>query len=474
MRKLLAQLFATTLLLTYACMSFAIVNLSNPITVTYLNNGTTDFVTNTSGNAYYEVTVNAGITPTDVPLSLSVGSTNNTPGLVVQQITSGSPSACGSLRICGSTFPLTAGQSCCLAFTLTSARSRSYKMRPLVQTTPAAFSGQAPAALPVVVSATSLSISPSTLALSVSDTSLNAALTGHPRRFTVTNTGQALATGLFVTSSGLPTGTSITSTTCGSTLVASGSCTITITPGDAASNCTSGTAPTPGTVSISANNAISTQSDVVVLSYGCLEQSGYIYAINDSYSDYPVDGSIGGTVLHTTDDSTRIVWDSRTACTTFPYNHCYVTSADSTSNGTNIAGGNTYLIYNVLTATHAEDVTSYAAGLCTGTFSGYSDWYLPAICEMGYDTSLVGSGCGSRISPTLQNIQSNLINIGLTDIAGLTTGQYYWSSTEDSSDPTQQAWVQSFALSGDDQSLHDKGILLPFLGVRCSRTLTLN
>ena len=57
------------------------------------------------------------------------------------------------------------------------------------------------------------------------------------------------------------------------------------------------------------------------------------------------------------------------------------------------------------------NITYYAAGLCTQTIAGYTDWYLPAICEMGYGIQL-DNVCGFQGTPTLQNIQSSLIDTG--------------------------------------------------------------
>ena len=117
-----------------------------------------------------------------------------------------------------------------------------------------------------------------------------------------------------------------------------------------------------------------------------------------------------------------------------------------------------------------------AAGLCTGTISAFSDWYLPAICEMGYGANSAGINCGLQLTPAEQNIQSNLIDINNTDIAGLTAGStsgLYWSSTEYSPDPTAVAWFQVFVLNGGAsfQGNDHKGNHT--LGVRCSRALTL-
>jgi hypothetical protein len=113
------------------------------------------------------------------------------------------------------------------------------------------------------------------------------------------------------------------------------------------------------------------------------------------------------------------------------------------------------------------NITYYAAGLCKQAISGSSDWYLPAICEMGYDTLSQASGCGTSGAPTLQNIQSSLIDSsGFSAPAG-----DYWSSTEDSGLPLDYAWGQHFAASGDCNQVGGNKFLL--LGVRCSRALTL-
>jgi len=90
---------------------------------------------------------------------------------------------------------------------------------------------------------------------------------------------------------------------------------------------------------------------------------------------------------------------------------------------------------------------SYAAGLCYQVnIGGYSNWYLPSICEMGYDAENNGSGCGTQSSPTVaQNMQTTLID---TDTGTLLAGTY-WSSTQNNLDvPSNYAWTQLFELSG--------------------------
>lgn len=132
-------------------------------------------------------------------------------------------------------------------------------------------------------------------------------------------------------------------------------------------------------------------------------------------------------------------------------------------------GGNPYTL-----SPEPTTLSYYAAGICSATISGYSDWYLPAICEMGPDSN--GSGCNNA-----QNIVNQLSNLigdpnvdtpstsciyGANCLAG-----YYWSSTESSGSPQLIAWSEHFASSGGSfQGGSSKGLTY---GVRCSRALTL-
>ena len=343
---------------------------TNPITVTF-ESGKTSFTQGGSGTANYVVGIDKDVVPKGYPLTMHA---NNLPSWVTQL--TGIISQCTTATTtCSSPMSLSAGGKCCLMLHLNGSQLKSgnYALAPGVATNPATYQGRAASKNVSVTSAsqtTTLTISKSMLALSVKNPTINAALTGNPRALTITNTGSQTAVGLSISYPTWPGGTPATTaaSTCGSTLSVGASCTITITPGQNATAgagnaaCSTGIAPTPGVITISANNATSVQSNVVVLSYGCIEQAGYIYSIDDTTA---TTGSITGKVIQETDNAgapSGIVWDSSSGCTTFPFNNCYTTNADSASNGTNLStpvpGGNTYLIYQTLTTTNFEPAIS--------------------------------------------------------------------------------------------------------------------
>ncbi len=110
-------------------------------------------------------------------------------------------------------------------------------------------------------------------------------------------------------------------------------------------------------------------------------------------------------------------------------------------------------------------VVSYAAGLCASAIGGFSGWYLPAICEMGFQsTNSNSSGCGTS-TPIMQNIQSSLI-----DYAGFVafTGNY-WSSSQFSGVPETSAWYQTF---GSGSSVQQNDAKSAQNSVLCIRAIT--
>ena len=97
----------------------------------------------------------------------------------------------------------------------------------------------------------------------------------------------------------------------------------------------------------------------------------------------------------------------------------------------------------------------YAARSCynktpTGT------WYLPAICQMSASAT-----CGVGLA----NINSNLAQLGFGGFAN--TG--YWSSTQDSVNPSTDAWKQSFGLIG----VQHAGAKAAPLAIRCARGINI-
>jgi hypothetical protein len=338
------------------------------------------------------------------------------------------------------------------------------------------------------------SIAPSAiLALSVNKPSLNLALAGKARHLTIRNTGTNVATGLTITYPTWPGGTPATtaSSTCQATLAAGDSCTITITPGaNATSNCDTGTAPKPGTITVSATNVATTvTSQVVVLSYGCQYQGGLLYAVDDTTANT---GSIGGTVLSLQNlgPSSGITWspneqgrvdytdipgiyeDSKTSSSSLT--KPFYGSADTSCNGASDGACDSNKILSYYKASTSN--TFYAASLCTPTINSYSGWYLPAICEL----DAVISGTSEYVncpSGTQDIVESLSFLIGDPDIPCTAPNGIdclvgsYWSSTEYSDYPNSFAWAESFFASipsfrggADKESQY---------GVRCSRALTL-
>lgn len=319
---------------------------------------------------------------------------------------------------------------------------------------------------------TTLSSSIKNIALSVRNKQLNSALEGNPRTITIQNVGNDLAKGLTIQYSTWPKGASAT-TTCNRELPQSSTCTISITPGsNASSNCNTGTIATPSVITVSAKNAPAIKINVVILSYGCIYQGGYVFSINDKYAEYPENTSVGGKIISTSDLTYNIGWDSSIACITEPYNNCTVTDATNTHNGNYYfpgkdridPKGNTYRIINQLQL----DPINYAAGVCRQNMMGYSDWYLPAICEWGYYTpnSLINPGCGDISDPSMQNILSNLVDNGnIGNLWGM-----YWSSTEDIYTPNMYAWFQY--LVGGGGSFQSAASKAGLMNVRCARAMS--
>lgn len=326
---------------------------------------------------------------------------------------------------------------------------------------------------------TTLSSSLSILALSVTGRT-EYGVSGNPasgvsRTITLSNTGSLDATGFQVNYSGLPVGTTHGGTCDGlGTLAQGASCSVEINPGATATSdanalsCLNGSVPVAGAVEFSADNAALVSTGIVVLDYGCVYQGGYVFALDDSTSTA---GSIGGKVMTLTDQTSapHVFWSVSPFCTADYFN---IPGIDQNSTtpcvGKQDGACNSTQIWAHYTT---APKTCYAAGVCNLTIAAYADWYLPAICEMGYGTGMGGAGCGSALVPTTQNIQSSLLDSSASHPDAILPVGPYWSSTETAFTPQFGAWYENFVSGGStDQNSSGKNIRYP---VRCARALTL-
>ncbi len=344
-----------------------------------------------------------------------------------------------------------------------------------------------------------LAVSPAVLALSGLGN-------GTTRSLVVSNTSASVITinAVSVPSPALPGSATVdqsAATDCSkvSNLTPGDTCTITIQPGASATStsaCTSGTVPTPSVISIIGNGgALTATANVVILGYGCEYQGGYLFAIDDTT---PATGSIAGKVAATADQAAAFpngvnwspsgardsVWgidDSSTASQPDP-NASSVQPSTLSSGQMNCDGINDGSCNTNNIVAYYQPGATYAGGLCrqplnnsgavcTGGAGCYTDWYLPAVCEMGpYGSTGANTGAypgfGTAQCSSSTNIQNQLVSTGiLSALAG-----YYWSSTEFSEAPQEDAWVQDFASGGDAQSFPDKNNPP---GARCVRKSTL-
>jgi hypothetical protein len=202
-------------------------------------------------------------------------------------------------------------------------------------------------------------------------------------------------------------------------------------------------------LSISGDNTNTVTTNVDILTYGSVYQGGYVFAVDDTTA---VTTSIGGKVVSLVDQSAGIEWEP--GC---PSTACSTVAADSMVDG----AANSTAIITALSSSFAAN--AYAAGLCTQTISGFSDWYLPAQCELSYGDN-ISSACGIVGSPTVQNIQS-----GLIDTSVLALSNSYWSSTQLTGGPPSDAALYTIlGLSGFQAGDYKDSVFY----VRCVRALT--
>lgn len=350
--------------------------------------------------------------------------------------------------ICPNPFSLAQNQSCTLSLSLDgSALPQSVKGGPVICQTNAngtpnpnscyqpSSSNQLNITKVDMGSTATIAVSVSTIALSVncpiSSSSCiynNAALTGTPRIIIITN-NSTTETGLNVSPSAipaLPPGTTITPNSC--TISPLASCAFTITPGEVSSAQPGDSNPASITLTIAGSNTNTLSVAVDILTYGSVYQSGYVFAVDDTT---PNTGSATGKVAGLSDLAMSIAWQPN--C--IDISTCAATTANDFFNGAD----NTT---SIVSALNAIPSSSYAAGICDSDTTGdYSDWYLPALCELGYGDG--SNSCGIAANPAVQNMQSNLVDNGISDLMNS-----YWSSTQALSSQLTQANYTIFNIPG--------------------------
>ncbi len=292
-----------------------------------------------------------------------------------------------------------------------------------------------------------------TLAASVANLALQ--VSGIARTITITNSGSLTAENLSIQMPTWPAGTTA-NTTCTSTLAPSASCTITVTPGaTATSNCNAGTGsePTPGVVTVTAANAAAASINVSVLTFGCIYQKGFVFAIDDST---PASTSIGGTAASLFDFS-PVSWSNGSLVITG--GQSLTNGAANTASIISVQGAGTY----AASVCDAYAVDSAGNSPCTsGTC--YSGWYLPAVCQMG------ATGEQANCPGGIPNMETNLASL-VTGCAGASClAGAYWTSTEFSGIPATFARTQNFISGGTGTQFNDDKNFS--YNLRCVRSLS--
>lgn len=174
-----------------------------------------------------------------------------------------------------------------------------------------------------------------------------------------------------------------------------------------------------------------------MLGYGCIYQGGYLFSINDSTSNTQ---SIAGKVAALKDEPLAEPWS------TAPIQ----TDADSLTDG------------EANTKRLAKPAKQYlAAQACLDKEEqGFTNWYLPAIYELG---RYVHVGVDAHCDSSNSNLYTTLFLQGFGGFAE----RPYWSSTEFSDKAASYAWYKYFRNGNQD------GIVKNANGrVRCIRKFT--
>lgn len=320
--------------------------------------------------------------------------------------------------------------------------------------------------------------------LSSSQANLALAVNGIARTLTIRNTGSSTAFDVsYSVAPDLPAGTSISPATCG-TIASGASCVLTISPGATPTAAAMNTNPRALTLTISGTNTNSLTSNIHVLTYASVYQSGLLFDIDDST---PASSSIGGKVLALSDDAVNVTWSYDTnpmivwginelSTASNPSPNAFSTPAATQLSGQENCIGAKDGVCNTANIVSYYDQLSvpqagYAAGICNSSTVGGYKWYLPGICEMG-GRGTNNTGCQA---PGGQTIVDKLAMLkpsnGCTGSLCFTIYSY-WSSTEVAfpfdSDASGYVWYQVYNLNNYQFYTNKYGSLY----LRCVHALT--
>ena len=294
--------------------------------------------------------------------------------------------------------------------------------------------------------------------LSFTPPAIGLAVSGSARLTTLSNTGALPIEQLTLTAEGLPAGTKLFHS-CPDRLEPRASCGLMLLPGDQPSAVPGDDTARPATVRVSSLSAPPAALPVSVVTLGSVYQGGYVFAIDDST---PIGGSIGGKVAGLSDLPGQHHWSPALGA-------AGVGGLDVA--GPNSCDGATDGACNTARIVALHGSGTYAAALCTdSTEGGQDDWYLPTLCELGYDLNPTAPGnfCGTQQQPRLaNNIRSNLID--LQPPVGHFDANLRWSSNERAGDP--DLWALASSTTTQDAFAGGGKVTAERL-VRCVRPLT--
>ena len=351
-------------------------------------------------------------------------------------------------------------------------------------------------------------------AIPINNSASDCTASGAACTVTVKNLSSTTASNVQADSTQLPAGVTQTSTPCAS-VASEGTCSIIF-----AANGTSGFTPTTFNIIDGNANIISRSALVSSITNNGGTNYYYVYNVNGATASV-VDGSnsSGGVIWGSNGDGTSVnvsydllpgidetsttgtsspsytafqgMFSSGTTYSTAnPFNSNPFTACNGATDGA-CNTGNIYTYYHALTTNYGvippspyaatngtpTSTSDYAAGLCysrtDGAAAGTGQWHLPAACELNGGIYLnVTSNQFVSCSPTLTSIFS-LHSLGALGVplSSLLNAGFYWSSTEVSVGPQDDAWLQYFSTGGGgSQYLTDKVVQNV---VRCSQALTI-